>query len=34
MQPWNFIMVSSDEIKERLAWAAEKEQSIGHCNCL
>lgn len=26
MQPWNFIIVSSDEIKERLAWAAEKER--------
>jgi 5,6-dimethylbenzimidazole synthase len=26
MQPWNFILVSSTEMKERLAWAAEKEQ--------
>ncbi|MED4226525.1 5,6-dimethylbenzimidazole synthase [Neobacillus cucumis] len=26
MQPWNFIIVSSDETKERLAWAAEKER--------
>ncbi|MDR6999780.1 5,6-dimethylbenzimidazole synthase [Neobacillus niacini] len=26
MQPWNFILVSSGEIKERLAWAAEKER--------
>jgi 5,6-dimethylbenzimidazole synthase len=26
MQPWNFILVSSDGIKERLAWAAEKER--------
>ncbi|MFB4164093.1 5,6-dimethylbenzimidazole synthase [Alteribacillus sp. JSM 102045] len=26
MQPWNFILVSSYEVKERLAWAAEKER--------
>lgn len=26
MQPWNFIMVSSKEVKERLAWAADKER--------
>ncbi|EGQ25578.1 nitroreductase [Sporosarcina newyorkensis 2681] len=26
MQPWNFILVSSDETKEKLAWAAEKEK--------
>ena len=26
MQPWNFILVSSDETKERLAWAADKER--------
>lgn len=26
MQPWNFVIVSSDEVKERLAWAAEKER--------
>ncbi|WP_257348533.1 5,6-dimethylbenzimidazole synthase [Pseudalkalibacillus decolorationis] len=26
MQPWNFILVESDEIKEQLAWAAEKER--------
>lgn len=26
MQPWNFIIVSSTELKERLAWAAEKER--------
>ncbi|AXI00256.1 5,6-dimethylbenzimidazole synthase [Sporosarcina sp. PTS2304] len=26
MQPWNFIIVSSDETKERLAWAADKER--------
>ncbi|MFE4570094.1 5,6-dimethylbenzimidazole synthase [Paenibacillus chitinolyticus] len=26
MQPWNFILVESDEIKERLAWAADKER--------
>ncbi|UUZ90554.1 5,6-dimethylbenzimidazole synthase [Paenibacillus sp. P25] len=26
MRPWNFILVSSDEIKERLAWATEKER--------
>lgn len=26
MQPWNFILVNSIEMKERLAWAAEKER--------
>jgi 5,6-dimethylbenzimidazole synthase len=26
MQPWNFIMVSTDKVKERLAWAADKER--------
>jgi len=26
MQPWNFIIVSSDELKGRLAWAADKER--------
>src|SRR5690625_4222169 len=26
MQPWNFIIIDSDEKKERLAWAAEKER--------
>jgi 5,6-dimethylbenzimidazole synthase len=26
MQPWNFILISSHEIKERLAWAADKER--------
>ncbi|MFB7814227.1 5,6-dimethylbenzimidazole synthase [Paenibacillus chitinolyticus] len=26
MQPWSFILVESDEIKERLAWAADKER--------
>ncbi|ARJ38626.1 5,6-dimethylbenzimidazole synthase [Sporosarcina sp. P21c] len=26
MQPWNFIIVSSDETKEKLAWAADKEK--------
>lgn len=26
MQPWNFIMVSSDEIKERLAWAQKRKE--------
>lgn len=26
MQPWNFIVVSSEETKEKLAWAAEKER--------
>lgn len=26
MQPWNFILVASAEVKERLAWAAEKER--------
>jgi len=26
MQPWNFIVISTDEIKNRLAWAADKER--------
>ncbi|WP_338749223.1 5,6-dimethylbenzimidazole synthase [Bacillus sp. FJAT-52991] len=26
MQPWNFIIISSQEVKERLAWAADKER--------
>jgi 5,6-dimethylbenzimidazole synthase len=26
MQPWNFILVTSNEIKNRLAWAADKER--------
>jgi 5,6-dimethylbenzimidazole synthase len=26
MQPWNFILIESDEIKKRLAWAADKER--------
>lgn len=26
MQPWNFILVTSDDIKEKLAWAADKER--------
>ncbi|WP_147803914.1 5,6-dimethylbenzimidazole synthase [Alkalicoccus halolimnae] len=26
MQPWNFVLVSSGEIKEKLAWAADKER--------
>lgn len=26
MQPWNFILVNSIEMKERLAWVAEKER--------
>ena len=26
MQPWNFILVSSADIKEKLAWAADKER--------
>ena len=26
MQPWSFIVVSDQEIKERLAWAADKER--------
>ncbi len=26
MQPWNFILVDSSEMKEQLAWAAEKER--------
>jgi 5,6-dimethylbenzimidazole synthase len=26
MQPWNFILITSSEVKDRLAWAAEKER--------
>lgn len=26
MQPWNFIIISTDKVKERLAWAADKER--------
>ncbi|WP_226665311.1 5,6-dimethylbenzimidazole synthase [Metabacillus litoralis] len=26
MQPWNFIVISSNEIKKKIAWAAEKER--------
>lgn len=26
MQPWNFIVITSDDIKEKLAWAADKER--------
>lgn len=26
MQPWSFIVISSQEIKDRLAWAADKER--------
>jgi 5,6-dimethylbenzimidazole synthase len=26
MQPWNFILVTSEELKNRLAWAADKER--------
>src|SRR5687767_5032882 len=26
MQPWNFILIESDEIKKKLAWAADKER--------
>ncbi|MVO99065.1 5,6-dimethylbenzimidazole synthase [Paenibacillus lutrae] len=26
MQPWNFVLVTSDEVKQRLAWAADKER--------
>lgn len=26
MQPWNFILITSTEVKEKLAWAAEKER--------
>lgn len=26
MQPWNFILVTSEPLKERLAWAADKER--------
>ncbi|MDI3256458.1 MAG: 5,6-dimethylbenzimidazole synthase [Kyrpidia sp.] len=26
MQPWNFILITAKEVKERLAWAADKER--------
>ncbi|WP_068773403.1 5,6-dimethylbenzimidazole synthase [Paenibacillus sp. FJAT-26967] len=26
MQPWNFVLVTSDDVKQRLAWAADKER--------
>lgn len=26
MQPWNFILIETDEVKEKLAWAADKER--------
>lgn len=26
MQPWNFILITDNEIKEKLAWAADKER--------
>ncbi|WP_203363715.1 5,6-dimethylbenzimidazole synthase [Bacillus sp. REN10] len=26
MQPWNFIIISSQDVKEQLAWAADKER--------
>jgi len=26
MQPWNFILVTSNENKEKLIWAADKER--------
>lgn len=26
MQPWNFVVVESDEVKDRLSWAADKER--------
>ncbi|USY56010.1 5,6-dimethylbenzimidazole synthase [Bacillus sp. 1780r2a1] len=26
MQPWNFILISSNSVKEKLAWAADKER--------
>ncbi|WHY73226.1 5,6-dimethylbenzimidazole synthase [Fictibacillus enclensis] len=26
MQPWNFILVTSEEVKNRMAWAADKER--------
>ncbi|MCV9885581.1 5,6-dimethylbenzimidazole synthase [Metabacillus halosaccharovorans] len=26
MQPWNFILIDSNELKEKLAWAADKER--------
>lgn len=25
-QPWNFVLISSDEVKNKLAWAADKER--------
>lgn len=25
-QPWNFVIITSDDVKERLAWAADKER--------
>ena len=26
MQPWNFVVVESDEVKDKLSWAADKER--------
>jgi 5,6-dimethylbenzimidazole synthase len=26
MQPWNFVLITSNELKERIAWAADKER--------
>ncbi|MDX8361436.1 MULTISPECIES: 5,6-dimethylbenzimidazole synthase [Bacillaceae] len=26
MQPWNFILITTDDVKEQLAWAADKER--------
>lgn len=26
MQPWNFVLIESDEVKKKLAWAADKER--------
>ncbi|WP_088102304.1 5,6-dimethylbenzimidazole synthase [Halalkalibacter urbisdiaboli] len=26
MQPWNFVLITSEQIKEKLAWAADKER--------
>ncbi|WP_096200847.1 5,6-dimethylbenzimidazole synthase [Bacillus sp. FJAT-45350] len=26
MQPWNFVIITSDAVKEKLAWAADKER--------
>ncbi len=26
MQPWNFILITAEEVKEKLAWAADKER--------